>query len=110
MKIIFVFFVVTRDWRGLAEILGVPAETKRHWESFKEPSLQLIKEWPNLAPDEATVGGLIRRLAEIDRFDIIDDFKEDFGKLSSLDAWVNTVGNSTVAKLHLRQHFAFFRV
>jgi len=64
--------VVLRDWRGLAELVGMEfQDIRRIGERHASPTLQVLDWWERKAG--STLGKLMEFLRCMDRFDVIDD-------------------------------------
>uniref|UniRef100_A0A1B6DXX9 TIR domain-containing protein n=1 Tax=Clastoptera arizonana TaxID=38151 RepID=A0A1B6DXX9_9HEMI len=58
-----------RDWRGLADLSGVPTRTIRD-----NPTMSILSSWEELA--SSSLGQLYEFLGEMDRYDIQDDIED----------------------------------
>ncbi|XP_049942704.1 myeloid differentiation primary response protein MyD88 [Schistocerca serialis cubense] len=57
-----------RDWRGLAQLVGLHGEKIPQVSSNPNPTEQVLKQW-----QENSIGLLQKYLGELDRWDIVDD-------------------------------------
>lgn len=70
---------LSRDWRGIFHLAGLP----NHYESFlsskMSPTMELIKILEK-EPHQITFAEYRKMLGDIDRWDVVDDTYELFGK------------------------------
>lgn len=69
----------SRDWRGLAYVLGIPGEKIPLLESQRDPSDKLLGLLQEKSNTKITFKELQNALEKIDRWDVIDDTEPLFG-------------------------------
>ncbi|KAL1491289.1 hypothetical protein ABEB36_011907 [Hypothenemus hampei] len=62
-----------RDWRGLAELCGLPGEIIPGISQERDPTERVLKLWTRNCKTEATINKLIGFLEQLDRTDVVDD-------------------------------------
>lgn len=70
------FLAFHRDWRGLAQFLGLDSLAIQNLERERNPCEAAIRQ----APGNLTVKGIIEFLEKMDRFDVVDDTIALMGK------------------------------
>lgn len=69
-------FVLLRDWRGLAELIGSDILTIQNFENHSDPFMALFHH----SLKNLTVHEVVTILEKMDRHDIIDDTQSLLGK------------------------------
>lgn len=72
-----------RDWRGVLQLIDVPSATASDFMSFSDPLKHVLEHWQKYKPERATLGEFQCILGRIDRWDVLDDTLDKFGKLST---------------------------
>ena len=66
-----------RDWRGLAQLVGLTGEMVVLICTKPDPTAQVLTQWK-----QGTVGQLTTFLGRLDRWDVVDDTEELIGNLN----------------------------
>lgn len=64
-----------RDWRGLAELVGIGGERIPQMHTESDPTVKVLNLWSDADRNNSTVAKLLEHLETLDRFDAIDDVK-----------------------------------
>lgn len=62
-----------RDWRGLAELVGIGGERFPQIHNDSDPTVKVLNLWCDSDRNNSTVAKLLEHLEALDRFDVIDD-------------------------------------
>lgn len=87
-------YIICRDWRGLAELIGLTSESITFLQSRSDPTSEILKMWSSNSSSSSTstiiksksIAELKTFLCVIDRFDIVDDVQQCLGK--NKKAWM----------------------
>ncbi|KAF2904645.1 hypothetical protein ILUMI_01529 [Ignelater luminosus] len=66
---------LSRDWHGLAQLVGIGGECVPHLLYGLDPTNKILALWLKESKEDATIKKLLMYLEQLDRFDIIDDIK-----------------------------------
>ncbi|KAF2887826.1 hypothetical protein ILUMI_18347 [Ignelater luminosus] len=66
---------LSRDWHGLAQLVGIGGEHVPHLQCGSDPTNKILTLWIKESEENATIKKLLMHLEQLDRFDIIDDIK-----------------------------------
>lgn len=69
-----------RDWRGVLHCINLPNTNVAQFHDRNNPFAEVFDRWMQERREFATIGQLERILGNIDRWDVIDDTRDFFGK------------------------------
>lgn len=77
---------LSRDWRGIFQLSGLPSRYESFLSNKMNPTIELIKILEK-EPHHKTFAEYRKMLGDIDRWDVVDDTYEFFGKWDFNKFW-----------------------